>query len=270
MEYFTKAKFIRLRSHHNRYLIAGSDGESVKQSKQGQIPQARWAVELVQDKRNTVRLRSCYEKYLTASDEPFLLGWTGKKALQTLQTDCSLSVQWEPIGEEFYVKLRAPLTGKFLRANAGTPPWRDTVTVDVPERKTTQDWVFWVVDILDDDAAIGDLELDTCSWPNNSKTLSHTNKAVSLYKSSFSFAQKLTRHNRSNSSVEDQSNQSVSSGSSTSAFVLGAYKVRYCFVSKSFVPLFFIIFYFFMLIKCLTKPIYFFFVFFFFSAYRYT
>ncbi|XP_021856056.1 uncharacterized protein [Spinacia oleracea] len=224
MEYFTKAKFIRLRSHHNRYLIAGSDGESVKQSKQGQIPQARWAVELVQDKRNTVRLRSCYEKYLTASDEPFLLGWTGKKALQTLQTDCSLSVQWEPIGEEFYVKLRAPLTGKFLRANAGTPPWRDTVTVDVPERKTTQDWVFWVVDILDDDAAIGDLELDTCSWPNNSKTLSHTNKAVSLYKSSFSFAQKLTRHNRSNSSVEDQSNQSVSSGSSTSAFVLGAYK----------------------------------------------
>lgn len=227
MEYFNKAKFIRLRSHHNRYLVAGSDGVSVKQSKKGHTRQARWAVEVVEDKPNKVRLRSCYDKFLTASDEPFLLGWTGKKALQTVQTDCSLSVQWEPIGEDFYVKLRAPLTGKFLRANAGTPPWKDTVTVDVPERKATQDWVFWVVDSLDDDAAVDDF--DRCSWPRNSKSLTHGNKAIAYPKTSYSMVDSSTRFNYSSaSSIEDESDKSTSPSSPTSSAssVVNAYNSK--------------------------------------------
>ncbi|XP_021771091.1 uncharacterized protein LOC110735216 [Chenopodium quinoa] len=226
MEFFIKAKFIRLRSHHNKYLIAGSDGESVKQSKHGNTRQARWIVEVVQDKPNTIRLRSCYDKFLTASEEPFLLGWTGKKALQTAQTDSNLSVQWQPIGEDFYVKLQSPITGKFLRANAGTPPWRNTVTVDVPERKATQDWVIWVVDILDDDVAI--VDYGKCSWPRNSKTLFHTNKGIEYNKTSYSLADNATWYNSSRSSVEDESDQSrqssVSSGSSTSSASVVAYK----------------------------------------------
>lgn len=230
MEFFTKAKFIRLRSHHNRYLIAGSDGESIKQSKNGNTRQARWSVKVVQDKPNRICLRSCYDKLLTASEESFLLGWTGNKALQTVQSDCDLSVQWEPISADFYVKLRAPLMGKFLRANAGTPPWRDTVTVDVPERKTTQDWVLWVVDILDDDAATADF--DRCSWPRNSKSLAHNKSVIACYKSSYSMINNvaLARYSSSSSGswVEDESDQSVSTATSspTTCSVAGAYKVR--------------------------------------------
>ncbi|KAL2898444.1 CCA-adding enzyme [Bienertia sinuspersici] len=224
MEHFTKANFIKLRSHHNRYLVAGSDGESVRQSKNGHTRQARWAVEVVQGKPNMIHLRSCYNKFLTASEDPFLLGWTGKKALQTVQSDCSLSVQWEPISYDFYVKLQAPQTGKFLRANAWTPPWRGTVTVDVPERKATQDWVLWVVDKVDDHAAHDDF--GTCSWPKkSSKSLPHKSNVFACYKASYSMANNVARYESLALMAEDESDQSSSSGSPTSATsIVGTYK----------------------------------------------
>lgn len=217
-------------------MVAGSDGVSVKQTKNGNTRQACWAVETPQDKPNMVRLRSCYDKFLTASEEPFLLGWTGKKAQQTVQSETNLSVLWEPISEEFYVKLRNPLTGKFLRANTGTPPWKDTVTVDVPERKSTQDWVLWVVDIVDDDAAIEDF--DRCSWPRNSMSLPHISrigvvrnkltalkKAASAYdcNNSYSMAYNLQRYDSLSSSMVEESDPSTCSASS-----VGPYKVHVC------------------------------------------
>ncbi|RHN41144.1 hypothetical protein MtrunA17_Chr8g0363101 [Medicago truncatula] len=33
---------------------------------------------------NIIRLKSCYNKYLTASNQPLLLGVTGRKLIQTL------------------------------------------------------------------------------------------------------------------------------------------------------------------------------------------
>ncbi|KAL5740156.1 hypothetical protein ACOSP7_029039 [Xanthoceras sorbifolium] len=149
MEFFNKAKAVRLRSHLSKYLAAADDEETVRLTHDGASRRARWTVEFVQGNSHLVRLKSHYNKYLTASDEPFLLGMTGKKVLQTEKTQKIIScTEWEPRTEGFYVKLRTR-SGKFLRANGGAPPWRNSITHDVPRRTATQDWVLWEVDVVD-------------------------------------------------------------------------------------------------------------------------
>ncbi|GMP29048.1 hypothetical protein CsSME_00004323 [Camellia sinensis var. sinensis] len=150
MEFFNKAKVVRLRSHLDKYLIADENEETVRQSRNATSRKAQWAVEFPEGQNHIIRLKSCYGRYLTASDEPFLLGVTGKKVIQTVPaTNMNTSIEWEPIKEGFFVKLRTKSSGKFLRANGGTPPWRNTVTHDVPHRTATQDWVLWDVDVID-------------------------------------------------------------------------------------------------------------------------
>ncbi|KAF3795125.1 hypothetical protein EJ110_NYTH06040 [Nymphaea thermarum] len=147
MDLFNKAKAVRLRSHHDKYLYAEQDEESVCQDRSGASRNARWTVELV-EQRNFIRLKSCYGRYLTASNEPFLLGVTGRKVLQTLPRRLDSSVEWEPIREGFNVKLKTHY-GNFLRGNGGLPPWRNSVTHDIPHRTATQDWVLWEVDVVE-------------------------------------------------------------------------------------------------------------------------
>ncbi|XVF58227.1 hypothetical protein PTKIN_Ptkin07bG0047500 [Pterospermum kingtungense] len=148
MEFFDKAKAVRLRSYHGKYLLAEEDEETVRQSRNGSSQRARWTVEFVQGYSHLIRLKSIYNKYLTATDEPFLLGIAGNKVLQTIpSTKNDIAIEWEPITDRFQVKLRT--NGKFLRANGGTPPWRNSVTHDVPYRTATQDWILWDVDVVD-------------------------------------------------------------------------------------------------------------------------
>ncbi|KAK6928268.1 protein of unknown function DUF569 [Dillenia turbinata] len=147
MEFFQKAKVVRLRSHHDKYLLAEDDNEAVCQDRQGQSKNAKWTVEIVEG-LNVIRLKSCYNKYLTAADEPFLLGMTGKRVMQTLPKRLDSSVEWEPIRDGFQVRLKTRY-GNFLRANGGLPPWRNSITHDVPHRTATQDWVLWEVDVLE-------------------------------------------------------------------------------------------------------------------------
>lgn len=150
MEFFNEGKAVRLRSHLGKYLIADDDEETVQQSRNASSHKARWTVELAEGRFHVIRLRSCFGKYLTASDEPFLLGVTGKKVLQAIPiTNGDRTVDWEPIREGIFVMLRAKLGGKFLRANGGTPPWRNSVTHDVPNRTATRDWVLWEVEMDD-------------------------------------------------------------------------------------------------------------------------
>ncbi|PSR87644.1 Eukaryotic translation initiation factor 3 subunit D like [Actinidia chinensis var. chinensis] len=150
MEFFNKAKTVRLRSHLDKYLIADDDEETVKQSRNGSSRKARWEVELVAGKSHVVRLRSCHGRYLAAAAEPFLLGMTGKKVRQVVPaTKADVSVEWEPIKDGIFVKMRAKSSSKFLRANGGTPPWRNSVTHDAPHRTVTQDWVLWEVEVVD-------------------------------------------------------------------------------------------------------------------------
>ncbi|KAF9663632.1 hypothetical protein SADUNF_Sadunf17G0071600 [Salix dunnii] len=146
MDIFEKAKSVRLRSHHDKYLTADNDEESVSQERNGTINNAKWTVEIV-GHSNVIRLKSCFGKYLTASNLPFFLGMTGKKVLQTLPERLDSSVEWEPIREGVQVRLRTRY-GQYLRANGGVPPWRNHITHDIPLRTSTQDWILWGVDVV--------------------------------------------------------------------------------------------------------------------------
>uniref|UniRef100_A0A7N0V7L9 DUF569 domain-containing protein n=1 Tax=Kalanchoe fedtschenkoi TaxID=63787 RepID=A0A7N0V7L9_KALFE len=148
MDLFRHAAAVRLRSHHDKYLTADDDEESVTQDRSGSSRNARWSVEFVPAVDNVIRLRSRFNKYLTASNQPFLLGMTGHKALQTLPKRLDSSVEWEPVREGSHVKLKTRY-GNFLRANGGLPPWRNSVTHDIPQRSATQEWVLWEVEVLE-------------------------------------------------------------------------------------------------------------------------
>ena len=152
MDFFQNAKVVRIRSSHGKYLTAQDDEESVTQDKHGFTKAAKWTVEFLpadHNNHNIIRLKSCYNKYLTASNQPFLLGVTGKKVLQTMPDRLDSSVEWEPLRDgDNQVKFRTRY-GQFLRANGGLPPWRNSITHDIPQRSATQDWIFWYIDVLE-------------------------------------------------------------------------------------------------------------------------
>ncbi|KAM7477965.1 hypothetical protein LguiA_026178 [Lonicera macranthoides] len=82
MDFFHNAKAFRLRSHHDKYLTAEEDEESVTQDHYGSSKAATWTVEYVDN--NVIQLKSCHSKYLTAFNRPYLLGMAGRKVLQTV------------------------------------------------------------------------------------------------------------------------------------------------------------------------------------------
>ncbi|PPR82373.1 hypothetical protein GOBAR_AA38339 [Gossypium barbadense] len=128
MDLFLNAKSVRLRSHHDKYLVADEDEESVTQDRNGSSKAARWTVEFVPGSQTIIRLKSSYNRHC--------LGGSTR------------SVEWEPVREGCEVKLKTRY-GNFLRANGGLPPWRNSVTHDIPHRTATQDWVLWDVDIVE-------------------------------------------------------------------------------------------------------------------------
>ncbi|OEL33955.1 hypothetical protein BAE44_0005026 [Dichanthelium oligosanthes] len=153
MELFERARTVRLRSHHDKYLYADEDEAHVIQDRNAASPNARWVVEPVPHSPGVLRLRGRYGRYLSASNEPFLLGVTGRKVLQTLPHRLDSSVEWVPIRDDGGsagahgrgARLRTRY-GNFLRANAGLPPWRNSVTHDSPHRHAG--WVVWEVEIV--------------------------------------------------------------------------------------------------------------------------
>ncbi|CAM6050517.1 unnamed protein product [Sphagnum compactum] len=147
MDFFEGAKTVRLKSHHGKYLMADDDHNAVSQDRDISSKGVLWTVEIVPGS-GTIRLKSYYGKYLTASDHAFLLGMTGKKVLQSFASKADSALEWEPIAEGNFVKLKAR-NGNYLRANGGVPPWRNSVTHDVPVTSATQEWIFWKVDIME-------------------------------------------------------------------------------------------------------------------------
>ncbi|KAK4786194.1 hypothetical protein SAY86_002883 [Trapa natans] len=160
MEFFRKTYAVKLRSHHGKFLVADEEEqETVRQSgRSAELNNARWSVEPGKSEK-TIRLKSCHGLYLSASDVPFFLGMTGKKVVLTRpgpDLDSDPTIEWEPIGDGFQVRLMA-WSGKYLRANGGTPPWRNSITHD-DHRGATQKWLLWEVEAVE--PAAGDLVPD--------------------------------------------------------------------------------------------------------------
>ena len=147
MDIFQKAKAIRIRSSHNKFLAAADDEETVFQKKKGSTKNAQWTVEPVRDSDHVIRLKSCYGKYLTALNERFLLGAKGKRVIQLMPIQLDSSVEWEPVREGSKILLRTR-NGKYLRANSGPPPLRKSVTHN-KRHSATQESISWEVDIVE-------------------------------------------------------------------------------------------------------------------------
>lgn len=186
MEFLRCANLVKLRSgHHAKWLWQDDDHLCVAQ-KRDQVNPAQldktllWEVELVNHPGdddhevpgNTaprIRLKSHNGFYLKASERRFLLGATGRKVTQeVILSRVDASCEWEPSevindiagpstaggvdgGDDRsrFVNLRSRRYGTFLRANGGLPPYRDTVTHDVPWLGITQDSIVWEVEVVD-------------------------------------------------------------------------------------------------------------------------
>ncbi|KAL3676849.1 hypothetical protein R1sor_026797 [Riccia sorocarpa] len=152
MEFFEKAKTVRLKSVHGKYLWANDHSYKVFQCKEPNNVSAQWRVEREPDSK-VIRLKSCYNTYLTATDELFLLGMTGKKVVHSKPSRLDAAVEWEPIRENSrQIKLMS-YDGKFLRANrtdkTATYPWKNSITHDCPTRRQKhQEYLLWEVETV--------------------------------------------------------------------------------------------------------------------------
>jgi hypothetical protein len=146
MEFFKDVHSVRLLGNKGKYLWADDDRRSVAQKKGQDSYGVIWRVELVPE-RNAIKLKSVYDLYLFASDYPFLLGATGKKVMQSFKVAENEALEWEPIAAGTLVKLRTK-GDKFLRANGGVPPYRNSVTHDVPVLPSNQNVVLWEVEVV--------------------------------------------------------------------------------------------------------------------------
>ncbi|KAL3844802.1 hypothetical protein ACJIZ3_002205 [Penstemon smallii] len=147
MDLFLKAKSVRLRSYDDKYLVADEDRETISQDRNGPAKNTLWTVEFVEGE-DYIRLKSCFGTYLTASNIPFLPGVTGKKVVQTRPSECNPTTQWEPLRDGMQVRLKS-LRGNFLRPNGGLPPWRNSVTHDIPHRNKTHSKILWDVEVVE-------------------------------------------------------------------------------------------------------------------------
>ncbi|XP_010415658.1 PREDICTED: uncharacterized protein LOC104701635 [Camelina sativa] len=149
MELFANGTAVRLRSCHEKYIYAVDDEKTVRQSSDGTSRQSIWTVEMVPRKPKFIRLKSCYGKYLTASESSFLLGMTGARVIQTPPfRQAEHESDWEPIRDESTVKLMS-WNEKYLRGNGGSPPWKNSVTCDrEPHIPATKKWILWSVELV--------------------------------------------------------------------------------------------------------------------------
>ncbi|KAE8710003.1 putative serine/threonine-protein kinase [Hibiscus syriacus] len=129
MEIFEKASVVRLCRHHDKFLVANDDQETIGQDRDGSSRNARWAREFPESSSFHIRLKSCHGKYLTASNMLFLIGLRGKRVLQTLPRRLTSSVEWEPLSEGVQVRFKTRY-GQYLRANGRFPPWMGHITHD--------------------------------------------------------------------------------------------------------------------------------------------
>ncbi|KAL6551904.1 hypothetical protein OROGR_008058 [Orobanche gracilis] len=147
MDLFMRAKTIRLTSHKDKYLVAEEDRFTITLGRDRSAKNAIWTIEIIEGK-DCIRFKSCFGTYLTASSIPFIPGVTAKKVIQTRPCQCDSATEWEPIRDGMQVRLRS-LWGNFLRPNGGLPPWRNSITHDIPHRSKTRDKILWDIEVVE-------------------------------------------------------------------------------------------------------------------------
>lgn len=146
MELFQGAESVRLRNRKDKYLIAMDDKESVTQRRKGSNEDSTWSVEFVEGREDALRLKSCYGKYLTATNTPFIPGVIGKKVIQAdLPGKNYPSVEWEPVRDGFQVRLKS-FWGTYLRPSGGLPPWRNSIIHEAPNTNRNHEKVLWDIE----------------------------------------------------------------------------------------------------------------------------
>ncbi|KAL8137704.1 hypothetical protein V2J09_003705 [Rumex salicifolius] len=150
------SKAVKLRSHLDKYLVADDDRVTVRQSRNGENLRSIWLVEA--SSGGAVRFRNyATGLYIGASDAAFLLGMTGKRVFQSssVSVGAKASIDWKPEKDGFQMRLKTTTKeeGTFLRANGGTPPWRNSVTHDVPVSGATSNWTLWDLEPVEVPAA---------------------------------------------------------------------------------------------------------------------
>ncbi|CAM6085846.1 unnamed protein product [Calypogeia fissa] len=153
MDHFEGATTVRLKGVHGKYLWAEPDNYEVSQQNEDKNNQAFWRVERNKagSKSNTLRLRSCFDTYLTASEKHYhgiaFLSFSGKRVTQMRpeNVESTTSFDWEPVIELGRLRLRSCF-GTYLRANSQAPPWNNRVTHGLPQHENHLEWLVWEVE----------------------------------------------------------------------------------------------------------------------------
>ncbi|PWA71098.1 actin cross-linking [Artemisia annua] len=99
MDIFRNDMIIHLKNVQDKYLIAQQDEQSVSKSRNGFTKNAQWKVEV--NDEDSLYLKSCYGKYLTASNQPLIPGMTARnlRVTQTQPEKKNTSHLWLPVGQ---------------------------------------------------------------------------------------------------------------------------------------------------------------------------
>lgn len=145
MSIFQDSMVVKLVSYRGKYLHAVDNLKSVIQGDDASSMNARWTVELVPGRESAIRLRSCYGRYLTATNKIKGLTRRCRKVQQTRPTKLGASVQWVPTRQkdQLVVKLRSSRYDTHLRANT----LRNLVRHKLPFRNSFRNYK-WRLDIV--------------------------------------------------------------------------------------------------------------------------
>ncbi|KAL8231545.1 hypothetical protein R6Q57_001323 [Mikania cordata] len=174
MELFPNRSTVRLKSYRDKYLLAETDEESVSQSRDGSTRNSYWTVEIVDE--DCISLKSCYGKYLTASNRPSIPGMRARylKVTQTrlgnpnpnvsMRTvdDSSITgkwnsaLQWIPLMTEVCSEVRLKTHyGNYLQSNKGPPPLGNMVTHDLPRKEGPMNKrISWKVELVESPSVV--------------------------------------------------------------------------------------------------------------------
>ncbi|KAL8240731.1 hypothetical protein R6Q59_014086 [Mikania micrantha] len=156
MEILQNEMIIRLQNNQGKYLIAQQDEESVSKSRDGTTKNAQWKIEMHDEE--SIYLKSCYGKYLTASNQPSIPGVVARnlKVTQTQPEKRNTSHLWLPVSrydpQEPHLVWLTTLHNTYLRAHSGPLPLGNMIThdllrKDMPNPRNKR--ILWHIEIVE-------------------------------------------------------------------------------------------------------------------------